>query len=123
MKLQIDKTVGLNAFTAYGDGYVSINAVRHTRNILVLPDRLVTDWTTSDFATLTPADFEWLTALEEPILILGTGMQQRFPPPDLMRPLIKRGRSLEVMDTPAACRTYNILINEGRRVAAALLMA
>ena len=123
MKLQIDKTVGLNAFTAYGDGYVSINAVRHTRNILVLPDRLVTDWTTSDFATLTPADFEWLAALEEPILILGTGMQQRFPPPDLMRPLLKRGRSLEVMDTPAACRTYNILINEGRRVAAALLMA
>ena len=123
MKLQIEKAVGLNAFTAYGDGYVSINAVRHTRNVLVLPDRLVPDWTAADFATLSRSDFEWLAALDEPILILGTGAQQRFPTPEIMRPLLQLGRSLEIMDTPAACRTYNVLINEGRRAAAALLMA
>ncbi len=123
MKLQIEKAEGLNAFTAYGDGYVSINAVRHTRNVLVLPDRLVPDWTTADFAALSHSDFEWLAGLNEPILILGTGAKQRFPTPEVMRPLLALGRSVEIMDTPAACRTYNVLINEGRRAAAALLMA
>ncbi len=123
MKIQFDKAVGQNAFTAYGDGYVSVNAVRHTRNILVLPDRLVPEWTQADFATLTRADFEYLAALDNCILLLGTGAQLRFPAPELLRPLREAGRSLEVMDTPAACRTYNLLVNEGRRVAAALLMA
>lgn len=123
MKIQLDKAVGLHAFTAYGDGYVSVNAVRHTRNILVLPDRLVPEWTQADFATLTRADFEYLAALDNCILLLGTGAQLRFPAPELLRPLREAGRSLEIMDTPAACRTYNLLVNEGRRVAAALMMA
>ena len=123
MKLQLDKAVGLNVFTAYGEGYVSINAVRHTKNVVVLPDRLITEWTTAHFDSLTRADFESLAALDDAIIILGTGMQQRFPPLDLLRPLLQCGRSIEVMDTPAACRTYNILVNEGRRAAAALLMA
>ena len=56
MKLQLEKTVGLNIFTAYGDGYVSVNAVRHTANLIVLPERLITDWTKADFATRAISD-------------------------------------------------------------------
>ena len=56
MKLQPEKTVGLNIFTAYGEGYVSVNAVRHTANLIVLPERLITDWTKADFAALSTAD-------------------------------------------------------------------
>ena len=122
MKLQLDKAAGFNAFTAYGDGYVSVNAVRHTGNIVVLPDRIIPGWTHSNSESLALADFEWLATLDNVILILGTGRTQRFPPPELLRPLLQTGRSLEIMDVPGACRTYNILTNEGRHVAAALLI-
>lgn len=123
MKLQLEKTVGLNAFTAYGDDYVSVNAVRHTENLIVLPDRLIPAWTSADFASLSLADFEQLAALESEIIILGTGRLLRFPPAELMQPLIGAQKGLEVMDLKAACRTYNVLLGEKRQVAAALLFA
>lgn len=122
MKLQLTNTDGLYAFTAYGEGYVSVNGARHTRNIVVLPDRLLTAWTPARFETLTLADFELLAGLDAEIVLLGTGRQLRFPPPELMRPLIQAQKGLEVMDMMAACRTYNILVGEGRKVAAALLL-
>ena len=123
MKLQLEKAVGLNAFTAYGDGYVSVNAVRHTANLIVLPDRLIPEWTTANFDTLSLADFEQLATLETEIIILGTGNLLRFPPAEVMRPLIASQKWLEVMDIKAACRTYNVLLGEKRQVAAALLFA
>ena len=121
MKLKLAQTVGQNAFTAYGAGYVSVNAVRHQSNLVVLPDRLITDWTQSGFETLNAADFERLAALDTEIILLGTGNQLRFPRPELLRALINAQKGLEVMDIQAACRTYNVLIGEGRKVAAALI--
>ncbi len=123
MKLQIAKTEGQNAFTAYGDGYVSVNAVRYTSNVLVLPHHLIPDWTAASFETLSIADFETIAALDTEIVLLGTGNRLRFPPPELMRPLIQAQKGLEVMDVRAACRTYNVLISEGRKVAAALIFS
>jgi uncharacterized protein len=123
MKLKIAQTEGHNTFTAYGDGYVSVNAVRQLVNLVVLPDRLITDWTRSCFETLDVADFELLAALDTEIILLGTGNQLRFPRPELLRPLIDAQKGLEVMDIQAACRTYNVLIGEGRKVAAALLFS
>ena len=123
MKLQLANTDGLNTFTAYGDGYVSVNGVRHNCNIAVLPNRLIPEWTLATFDSLTVADFELLAGLDAEIILLGTGNQLRFPRPELMRPLIQAQKGLEVMDLQAACRTYNILISEGRKVAAGLLLA
>jgi len=123
MKLQLANTDGLNTFTAYGDGYVSVNGIRHNCNIAVLPNRLIPEWTQATFDSLAVADFELLAGLDAEIVLLGTGNQLRFPRPELMRPLIQAQKGLEVMDLQAACRTYNILIGEGRKVAAGLLLA
>jgi len=123
MKLQIATTEGQNTFTAYGEGYVSVNAVRHSSNLIVLPDRLIPEWTTASFATLSLADFEFLSTLDNDIILLGTGNEHRFPRPELMQPLMRANKGLEVMTIQAACRTYNILISEGRKVTAALLFS
>lgn len=123
MKLQLERSDGLNTFTAYGEGYVSVNGVRHHRNLAVLPDRLLPEWTLANFETLSLADFELLAGLDADIVLLGTGKRLRFPRPGLLQPLVNVQRGLEVMDLAAACRTYNILVGEGRRVAAGLLIA
>ncbi|MBV5276301.1 hypothetical protein JZU56_00180, partial [bacterium] len=73
MKLQLAKTDALNTFTAYGEGYVSVNGIRHHTNIVVLPDRLISEWTVANFESLSVADFERLAALEAEIILLGTG--------------------------------------------------
>lgn len=122
MKLQLENTSGLNTFTAYGEDYVSVNGVRHHCNLAVLPDRLLPNWTQATFATLSVADIELLAALDSEIVLLGTGQRLRFPSPELMRPLLQAQKGIEVMDVPAACRTYNILIGEGRKVAVGLLL-
>ena len=123
MKLQIAQTEGQNTFTAYGEGYVSVNAIRHNSNLIVLPDRLIPNWTTASFETLSIADFEFLASLGSEIILLGTGNQLRFPHPELTQPLIQARKGLEVMSIQAACRTYNILISEGRKATAALLFS
>ena len=122
MKLQAAQTDGQNIFTAYDDGYVSINATRHHGNLIALPDRVISDWMQASFDDLNLADFEQLAALPCEVILLGTGREPRFPRPELLQPLIKVQKGLEVMSVDAACRTYNLLVNEGRRVAAALIL-
>lgn len=121
MKLKLAQTQSQNTITAYGEGYVSVNAVRHLSNLVVLPDRVIADWTQATFETLDIADFESLAALDSEIVLLGTGNHLRFPLAELLQPLIRAQKGLEVMDIQAACRTYNVLSGEGRKVAAALL--
>ncbi|MDR2839169.1 MAG: Mth938-like domain-containing protein [Azonexus sp.] len=121
MKLHLSTAAGINLFTAYGEGYVAINHERHTANLILLPDALIPDWTTATPATLTIADFDRLRQLDTGIILLGTGSRLRFPPAQLLKPFAEARIGLEVMDLPAACRTYNILVSEGRKVAAALL--
>ncbi len=123
MKLQRTQTAGQNSFTGYGEDYVSVNGERHSDNLIVLPDRLIPGWTQASFESLSLADFEQLAALDTEIILLGTGKQLRFPRPQLLRPLIQAQKGLEVMDIHAACRTYNILLSEGRHVAAALIFS
>lgn len=121
MKLHLSNTAGLNIFTAYGDGYVAINHQRHETNVIVLPESLYTDWTSARVDSLGEVDMAKLLALGSEIVLLGTGSRLRFPPGALLRPFAPAGIGLEVMDLQAACRTYNILAAEGRKVAAALL--
>ncbi len=122
MKLQADSTSSQHAVTGYGSHHVSIDGRELRRSLLLLPDRLDETWGPEDFAALTAEHLAPLVALRCDVLLLGTGQRQRFPAPLLLRPLIEAGRGVEIMDTQAACRTYNILIAEGRIVAAALII-
>lgn len=121
MKLHRDSTDGHYSFTGYGDDYVAINGKNHQGNLVLLPRRLIQDWTDATFDSLTQADFNFLAELKMEIMILGTGAKQRFPHPQLLQGLMRAGVGLEVMNTQAACRTYNILVAEGRSVGCALL--
>ncbi|AEV27246.1 hypothetical protein Dsui_2910 [Azospira oryzae PS] len=121
MKLHRDSTDGHYSFTGYGDDYVAVNGKNHQGNLVLLPRRLIQDWTDATFDSLTQADFDFLAELKMEIMILGTGAKQRFPHPQLLQGLMRAGVGLEVMNTQAACRTYNILVAEGRSVGCALL--
>ncbi len=122
MKLHRSEAIGKNAITGYGEGYVLINQARHERTVVVLPDQLVTDWAASTFEALTADHLAALLSLEAEIILLGTGPRLRFPQAEILAPLIRARVGYEIMDVHAACRTYNILVSEERKVAAALLL-
>ncbi|MBI5041973.1 MAG: Mth938-like domain-containing protein [Gammaproteobacteria bacterium] len=107
---------------AYAPGRVTVNEDALTRSLIVSAEQLIRDWPPQGFEELTPVHLRTVIELRPEILLLGTGAQLRFPHPSLLAELHSQGIGIEVMDTAAACRTYNILVSEGRRVAAALLM-
>jgi len=111
---------GGNTFTGYGANYVAVNGARRETNSIVLVDRIL-DWDVAGFDALEPEDFAVFETLGVEIVLLGTGNRQRFPHPRLTAALARAGIGVEVMDVQAACRTYNILVVEERKVAAALL--
>jgi uncharacterized protein len=120
VKLHASRPSGINTITGYGEGYVMVNGERRSTNFVVLPDRME-PWSASGFDQLSAQDFGFLKTLGAEIVLLGTGRRQRFPHPRLSAELAQAGIGLEVMDLQAACRTYNILVAEERKVAAALL--
>ena len=127
MKLQLSGLSGAQAaalltFTGYGSGYVLVNGARHETNLIVTPERLLA-WEADDFDTLTEQHFAALAALRPEVVLLGSGAKLRFPHPRLSMSLARARIGLEVMDTQAACRTYNILAAESRRVLAALFIS
>ena len=122
MKLHLERPGNLNAITGYGEGYVMVNAVRHSRSLVVTPEQLVSDWPVTALAALEPAHLAVLLDLAPEIVLLGTGTRLAFPHPALLAPLAQARIGVEVMDSRAACRTYNILMAEGRRVAAAIIL-
>ncbi|HVK54170.1 MAG TPA: Mth938-like domain-containing protein [Burkholderiales bacterium] len=122
MKFHLTDSGSQNLCTGYGKGFVAVNQRHIETNVIILPDRLVEPWGADSFDSLSEADFTHLATLAVEVIILGTGERIRFPHPRLAEPLRKARIGIEVMDTPAACRTYNILVGEGRRVAAALFV-
>ena len=121
LKLHLDQPANFNAITGYGPGYVQVNQTRHAGSLVVMPQQLIENWRPQSFEDLTADDFAELAKLQVEIVLLGTGDTLRFPHPKLTRALMERRIGLESMSTAAACRTYNILMGEGRAVAAALL--
>jgi len=93
-----------------------------SRTLVVTPHQLIRDWPPQRMDEIGPSHLEMLLELEPEIVLLGSGPQLQWPDPELVKPLVDRGIGFEVMDTGAACRTYNILMSEQRRVVAALLM-
>ena len=107
---------------AYAPGRINVSDTMLNKSFILTPDRLVEDWPPQRFEELLPEHLEAALALEPEILIIGTGAGQRFLPPELMAAIANKGIGLEVMDTAAACRTYNVLLSEDRKVVAALFM-
>jgi uncharacterized protein len=107
---------------AYEHGRIQIDGRAYAEGLIVSPDRIITGWGPDSSAELTEAHMTPLIELDPQVVVIGTGATQVFPDPGLYFPLLRRGVGVEIMDTGAACRTYNILMSEGRRIAAALMM-
>lgn len=121
MKLQPDK-FDVQTISGYGPSWVSVNGEKLHHSIIIGSKGQRLDWQVSRFEDLTEAHFKQLADMDAELVIFGSGTRLRFPPPAWLQPLMAKRIGLETMDTPAACRTYNILAGEGRNVVAALLM-
>ncbi|MBD3892511.1 Mth938-like domain-containing protein [Hydrogenophaga sp.] len=124
MKLHADKTT-LQSITAYGENWIAVDGERHAHSLVLSWSGQRRPWSCQRFDTLQPTDFEQL--LEHlpqapELLLFGSGTRLRFAHPALLQNLLQQRIGVETMDTRAACRTYNILAAEGRRVVAALLL-
>ena len=122
MKLHLTTAENKYLISGYGLGFVEINNQRFNGNLIVMPDTLVLDWPAINFASLTEAHFLQFVELKAEVVLLGTGEKHQFLHPKFAQKLTQNGIVLECMTTSAACRTYNILMSEGRHVAAALLL-
>lgn len=122
MKLHLANPGDTKLFTSHGSGHVVVNGERFDRSIVVLAEEVHIDWAVNGFEGLEEAHFDYFLALKPEVLLLGTGATQRFPHPRLYRALTDAGIGVDCMDTPAACRTYNILVAEDRKVVAAILI-
>ena len=122
MKLQSDPHSGANTITGYGDGYVEINRTPYGHAVLLSSDGEILEWAVKSFDELSAGDFSQMVTLKPELILIGTGTRQRFPRPELLKTLIEAKIGFEIMDSQAACRTYNILVGEGRQVLLALIV-
>jgi len=122
MKLHLTQAAGNQLITGYEDDWIEVNGIRFDGNITVTPERTA-PWNIAGFEQLDTAAFDALLALKPEVILLGTGKTHRFIHPKFIKNLTEAGIGVECMTTAAACRTYNILMAEGRSVAAALIIA
>ena len=122
MKLHLTTAQTQNLITGYGADFIEINRQRHTQNVLVLAESVFQGWHTGNFEDLAEKSFNQILELKPEVVLLGTGETHRFLHPKIVRKLTESSIPLECMTTAAACRTYNILMSEGRNVAAALIL-
>ena len=123
MKLHPSINLQYQTVTGYDDNGVEINAIAHNYSLLVMPETPARAWPVDSFEALTQEHFTQILADAPDVVILGTGARQRFVHPRLTLPLTSQRIGVECMDNHAACRTYNILMGEGRRVTLALIIA
>jgi uncharacterized protein len=122
MQITLDNNTGLYLIKAYGDHFVQINAQRITHSFALSPSELLDPWPVKTVNHLKYEDFHYILALKPNVILLGTGKTLCFPQPTIVNQLIQQKIGIEIMDTPAACRTYMALAAEGRAVVAALLL-
>jgi uncharacterized protein len=122
LKLHLANLSNQKLFTGYGDDCVMVNRQRFTGGIVVHADTVYEDWNCAQFDALSQSHFDFFISLQPDVVLVGTGAQQRFAHPRLYRTLTDAGIAVEFMDTPAACRTYNILVAEDRQVLAAIFV-
>jgi len=122
MKLSSQSSSGQNMVTAHGPGWIEIDGRRYQRSLRLTPEGIDAHWGPGAGEALAEAHLAGLATFTGYVILLGTGLRQRFPPPPLLRALTEAGVAPEIMDTGAACRTYNLLLAEGRAVVAALII-
>jgi len=121
VKFHLSTATG-NVVTGLGPGWIRVGTDEYRENVVLTSEAVATGWAASGFEGLTDEDFAQLLTQKPEVVLFGAGASIRFPHPRLTRPLTDAGVGVEIMDTPAACRTFNILAAEGRSVVAALLL-
>jgi uncharacterized protein len=121
MKLQPDKS-DVQSISGYGPGWVGVEGEKITSSVILSSKGERISWAAERFEDLQASHFEQLSKVDAEVVIFGSGSRIRFPQAAWLKPLISRRVGVETMDTAAACRTYNILAQEGRSVAVALLL-
>lgn len=122
MKLHLTTAENNNLITGYSEDFIEINKKRYTQNLIVLTNELILNWDAANFSELTAAHFIEIAQRNPEVVLLGTGLKHQFLHPKITQNLTEQNIPIECMTTAAACRTYNILMSEGRNVAAALLL-
>jgi uncharacterized protein len=110
-----------NLIRAWEPGRIRIGEHWLTGNLIVTADRIVSDWMPVNAPRISVEDLAPALEIGPELIVVGAGTEARTPDVDLMAELAALGIGLEYMQTPAACRTFNVLVHEGRRVAAALI--
>ncbi len=123
MRFSLENSTHVNTVRAYSPHELRIGETVVRASCILTAERLITEWEPAHFEALEAAHLEPIFALEPQLVLIGTGAQQRFAPAPIRSAFSTRGVGLEVMDLGAACRTFNILVQEDRRVAAALFFA
>lgn len=122
MRITIDQPSGIHFISAHAPGLVRIGARSYTSSLIVTASAVVEAWRPSRVQEFGPADLEPLLSLGAEVLLIGSGEKQEFPSGEVLAALYRARVGFEIMDTGAACRTYNVLVAEGRNVAAALML-
>ena len=121
MKFALDQNDSGYSISGYEAGKIRIRGKVYDRSLLVMAHHLQTDWPPANAGELTSRHLREIVVLQPAVVILGTGERQVFPDPRIFIPLMDAGIGYEVMDSAAACRTYNVLLSEGREVLGAFL--
>ncbi|HEU0224351.1 MAG TPA: MTH938/NDUFAF3 family protein [Steroidobacteraceae bacterium] len=122
MQITREPAADANAIVSCLAGEIRLREARYTQSLIVTRDAVLADWRHPPVAELTIGDFAAVIGMAPEIVLLGTGTAQRLPPPALYAAFAAQGVGLEAMDNAAACRTYNLLLAEYRKVAVALML-
>jgi len=124
MKFQAERMEGIQLITGYGPGWLAVNKQEHRSSLLIGSGGLLQPWACQRFGDISAAQLETLAAQcqDVEVLLLGSGRRLQFVHPGWLQPFMQRRIGVETMDTPAALRTYNVLVMEGRNVLAALVL-
>ena len=122
MKFTLEGGASAYLIRGYSTSEIHVGEQRVTASCIVTPERLLTDWGPATFAAFGPEHVPTLLGLSAELILIGTGMTQEFAPPAVRRALAAHAIGLEAMELGAACRTFNVLLQEGRRVAAVLFL-
>lgn len=122
MSLHLDENSASYQIRAYQPGLIQVNDRTFSCSIIITPEKLINTWSPQCIDELKREDLETVIALCPAILLIGTGHTLQFPDLEIYGDLINYGIGVEIMNTHAACRTYNVLTSEGRSVAAALII-
>jgi len=122
MKFSEDNEPTYNNISRYGEGFVQIKEKVINTSVVIGVEELIANWKPKTFSELAVVDCELLIQSKPDVIILGTGKKQQFPEREILKFFAQQQTGLEVMDTAAACRTFNILLSEDRNVVAGLFM-